>query len=146
MGAPPVDRSAYSRRTPVRAPEVPSPRSSAAEVERAEREEASRTTERPASRRDEVELYVRTYSTILRTSGEVRLRAFEPAHRNVDPSLHPGAASTTVDAGALIYAVNRLPAVAGAVERVVLGQLPEHFAQALGRPLEEWLAVQPPPR
>jgi hypothetical protein len=46
----------------------------------------------------------------------------------------------------LIYAVNRLPAVAGAVSRVVLGQLPEHFAQALGRPLDDWLAVQAPAR
>jgi hypothetical protein len=115
-------------------------------VERAEREEASRTTERPASRRDEVELYVRTYSTILRTSGEVRLRAFEPAHRNVDPSLHPGAASTAIDAGALIYAVNRLPAVASAVDRVVLGQLPEHFARALGARIDEWQPVQAPAR
>src|SRR5919198_4986572 len=70
----------------------------------------------PAARRDEVELYVRTYSTVLRSSGEARLRAFEPAHRNVDPSLHTGAASTAVDAGALIYAVNRLPAVISAVE------------------------------
>jgi hypothetical protein len=100
----------------------------------------------PAARRDDVELYVRTYSTVLRSSGEVRLRAFEPAHRNVVPSLHPGAASTAVDAGALIYAVNRLPAVISAVERVVLGQLPEHFAQALGTNIEEWQPVQAPAR
>ncbi len=102
--------------------------------------------ERPAARRDEVELYVRTYSTVLRTSGEVRLRAFEPAHRNVDPSLHPGASSTSVDSGALIYAVNRLPAVVYAVERVVLGQLPEDFAQALGASIEDWQPVQAPAR
>ena len=130
----------------MRAPEVPSTRPSAAEVERTEREEAARTTERPAAHHDEVELYVRTYSTVLRTSGEVWLRAFEPAHRNVDPSLHPGAASTATDAGALIYAVNRLPTVACAVERVVLGQLPEHFARALGANIEAWQPVQAPAR
>ena len=99
-----------------------------------------------AARRDEVELYVRTYSTVLRTSGEVHLRAFEPAHRNVDPSLHPGASSTDVDAGALIYAVNRLPAVISAVERVLLGQLPEDFAQALGASIQDWQPVQAPAR
>ncbi len=31
-------------------------------------------------RRDDVDLYARTYSTVLRTSGEVHLRAFERAH------------------------------------------------------------------
>jgi hypothetical protein len=101
---------------------------------------------RPAARREEVELYVRTYSTVLRSSGEVRLRAFEPAHRNVDPSLHPGATASALDPGALIYAVNRLPTVASAVERVVLGQLPEHFARALGASIEDWQPVQAPGR
>jgi hypothetical protein len=97
-------------------------------------------------RREDVELYVRTYSTVLRTSGEVRLRAFERAHTNVHPSLHGGASRAQPDTGALIYAVNRLPAVAGAVGQVVLGQLPERFGQALGRPLDDWLAVQAPAR
>jgi hypothetical protein len=97
-------------------------------------------------RREDVDLYARTYSTVLRSSGEVRLRAFERAHTNVWPSLHGGASSPEPDTGALIYAVNRLPSVAGKVGRVILGQLPEHFAQALGRPLDDWLAVQAPAR
>ena len=97
-------------------------------------------------RREDVELYARTYSTVLRTSGEVRLRAFERAHANVWPSLHGGASRPEPDTGALIYAVNRLPAVAGGVGHVLLGQLPEHFAQALGRPLDDWQAVQAPAR
>jgi hypothetical protein len=99
-----------------------------------------------AGRREDVELYARTYSTVLRSSGEVRLRAFERAHTNVWPSLHGGASSPEPDTGALIYAVNRLPSVAGKVWRVILGQLPEHFAQALGRPLDDWHAVQAPAR
>jgi hypothetical protein len=97
-------------------------------------------------RREDVELYARTYSTVLRTSGEVRLRAFERAHTNVWPSLHAGASRPEPDTGALIYAVNRLPSVVGAVGRVILGQLPEHFAQALGLPLDDWLPVQAPAR
>jgi hypothetical protein len=108
--------------------------------------DGDKTARRPAAGRDEVELYVRTYSTVLRSSGEVRLRAFEPAHRNVDPSLHAGAAASALDPGAFIYAVNRLPAIASAVERVVLGQLPEHFARALGARIEDWQPVQAPGR
>src|SRR6202022_2720741 len=87
-------------------------------------------------RRDDVDLYARTYSTVLRTSGEVHLRAFERAHANVSPSLHPNAAQPEPDTGALIYAANRLPAVVSAVQRVILGQLPEHFSQAMGIRIE----------
>jgi hypothetical protein len=104
--------------------------------------------EQPPSvgRLEDVELYARTYSTVLRTSGEVKLRAFERAHINVSPSLHSGAGSPQLDTGALIYAVNRLPLGIGSVERVILGQLPEHFAQALGSRLDDWAAVQAPAR
>jgi hypothetical protein len=96
--------------------------------------------------RDEVELYARTYTTVLRSSGEVHLRAFERAHHTVRPSLHAGSAQSEPDTGALIYAINRLPAAISAVRRVILGQLPEHFAQALGTTLEDWTPVQAPAR
>jgi hypothetical protein len=93
-----------------------------------------------------VELYVRTYSTILRSSGDIPLRAFEKAHCNVGPSLHFGAAQPDPDTGALIYAVNRLPACIVRVERVVLGQLPEHFSQALGQDVQAWDQASAPAR
>lgn len=99
-----------------------------------------------AARRDDVDLYVRTYSTVLRTSGEVHLRAFERAHVNMSPSLHAGAGHETPDAGALIYSANRLPSVVAVVERVILGQLPEHFEQMLGIRLDTWTPVQAPAR
>ncbi len=102
--------------------------------------------ERQVGRRHDVDLYVRTYTTVLRTSGDVQLRAFERAHFNVVPSLHHAAAANEVDADALIYAANRLPAEISAVDRVVLGQLPEHFAQTLGAGFEAWTPVQAPAR
>ena len=42
---------------------------------------------------DEVELYQRTYTTLLRSSGETHLRVLEPSHRAMGSSLHPLAAS-----------------------------------------------------
>jgi hypothetical protein len=99
-----------------------------------------------AGQQDAVELYIRTYSTALRTTGDIHLRAFERAHENTCSSLHAGAARDEPDTGALIYALNRVPAIMSAVDRVVLGQLPEHFAQAFGVPVEDWLAVQAPAR
>ncbi|MEA2287060.1 MAG: hypothetical protein QOJ21_3103, partial [Solirubrobacteraceae bacterium] len=46
---------------------------------------------------DAVELYQRTYSTLLRSSGETRLRVLEPSHCAMGSSLHPLAASDELD-------------------------------------------------
>ena len=67
--------------------------------------------------RDAVNLYVRTYTTILRTPGDVPVRAFEAAHQGVGSSLHPGALSDEPDPGAFLYAVQRLPACIAATCR-----------------------------
>jgi len=99
-----------------------------------------------AAGRDAVELYVRTYTTILRSSGDVRLRAFEPAHINMRSSLHYDADRPYPDPGAFIYAVQRLPLYMPSVERIVLGQLPEHFAAALGEEVTTWQRVTAPGR
>jgi len=96
----------------------------------------------PAAERDAVELYVRTYSTILRSSGDVKLRAFEPAHEGIGSSLHAGAGEPLPDAGALIYAAHRLPRCMDRVQRVVLGQLPEQFAAVLGQSVRSWRTVE----
>jgi hypothetical protein len=96
--------------------------------------------------RDAVTLYVRTYNTILRTSGEVRVRAFEAAHQGVGSSLHPRAASSEPDAGAFIYALQRLPRCVAQVERVVLGQLPEQFVRCVDGGVDGWQKVSAPGR
>ncbi len=83
--------------------------------------------------RDAVNLYVRTYNTILRSSGDVPVRAFEPAHLSTGSSLHRGAGSSRPDAGAFIYSIQRLPACIHRVERVLLGQLPEQLGGLHGR-------------
>ena len=57
--------------------------------------------ERAGTGKDDVELYVRTYSTVLRSSGEVKLRALEAAHIQVRSSLHPGAGSEEPGRGGL---------------------------------------------
>jgi len=38
---------------------------------------------------DAVEVYHRTYTTILRSSGETQLRVFEHSHKAMGSSLHP---------------------------------------------------------
>src|SRR5919205_2535829 len=95
---------------------------------------------------DEVELYQRTYTTLLRSSGETRLRVLESSHRAMGSSLHPLADSDELDMGAFLYAIRRLPAGIVRARRVVMGQDPELFARSNVGPLAEWEPVEAPAR
>ncbi len=92
-----------------------------------------------AGKRD-VELYIRTYNTLLRSSGEVSLKALVQAHYNIDSSLHPDARSYNPDMSAFIYSVLRLPASILHCSLVLLGQSEEVFQQQ-GIAVDTWQAV-----
>src|SRR3954464_13242105 len=87
---------------------------------------------------DEVELYHRTYTTLLRSSGETLLRVLESAHRTMASSLHPLAAAEEPDLGAFIYASRRLPDTIWQARGVVMGQ-------ELGR-VGGWTKLEAPAR
>ena len=95
---------------------------------------------------EEVELYQRTYTTLLRSSGETKLRVLESSHRAMGSSLHPLAASEEPDLGAFLYATQRLPAAIFRARLVVMGQEAELFDRAGIGPLEDWPAVEAPAR
>src|SRR3954454_90491 len=95
---------------------------------------------------DEVELYQRTYTTLLRSSGETRLRVLEPSHRAMGSSLHPLADSDELDLGAFLYAIRRLPAGIVRARRIAMGQEARVFARAGIGPLEDWEPVEAPAR
>jgi hypothetical protein len=94
---------------------------------------------------DEIELYQRTYNTLLRSSGETALRVLESSHRAIGSSLHPLADSDEPDLGALIYAIRRLPDRIAGAELVIMGQEAEVFA-ANGIVIHEWEEVDAPAR
>ena len=95
---------------------------------------------------DAVEVYHRTYTTILRSSGETQLRVFEHSHKAMGSSLHPLAGSLELDLGALLYAIRRLPEAIFRARLVVMGQSAEVFAQRGFRPFPEWTEVSAPGR
>jgi uncharacterized protein DUF6909 len=95
--------------------------------------------QREAGKRD-VEMYIRTYNTLLRSSGEVSLKAIVQAHYNIDSSLHPQARSPYPDMSAFIYSVLRLPAAIINCNLVLLGQAEEVFVQQ-GFQVDSWQAV-----
>src|ERR1700750_603345 len=88
---------------------------------------------------EEVELYHRTYTTLLRSSGETRLRVLEPSHAAMNSSLHTLANSLDEpDLGAFLYAMRRLPASVWRAHVIVMGQEVEVFHRAgIGR-IEDW--------
>lgn len=90
---------------------------------------------------DGVDLYHRTYTTLLRSSGETRLRVLEPSHRAMHASLHPMADDEQLDLGAFLYALRRLPDGIVAAELVLMGQSEDVFAAA-GIDLKGWEGVE----
>jgi len=90
---------------------------------------------------DSVELYHRTYTTLLRSSGETHLRVLESSHRAMHSSLHPMAADEQLDLGAFLYAVRRLPDGIFGAGLVLLGQDHDVFATA-GVELSDWLEAE----
>src|SRR5207253_10091865 len=72
--------------------------------------------------REAVELYTRTYTTLLRSSGETKLQVPEQSHIGTQSSLHPKAGSPEPDPGAFIYALRRLPPGITPDSRTVLCQ------------------------
>jgi hypothetical protein len=95
--------------------------------------------EHEAGRR-EVEMYIRTYQTMLRSSGDVGLKTLVQAHYNIDSVLHPNARDGDPDMSAFIYTVLRLPTAILRCSRILLGQSDEVFAQH-GFKVDQWQAV-----
>jgi hypothetical protein len=95
----------------------------------------------PRASSDEIDLYIRTYYSLLRSSGDVRVRAFEEAHLFSRSSLHLGAEEQQPDLAAFAYSAGRLPDCMPGVRRLVLGQSPTQFRRA-GLPIEKWQIVR----
>ena len=98
-----------------------------------------RTT--PVSQNEEIELYIRTYYSLLRSSGSIRLRSLEETHAAMKSSIHYQAATSELDVSALTYCALRLPDCVTQTQLMVMGQMDEVFARA-GYPVEEWQPVK----
>src|SRR3954465_9365237 len=70
----------------------------------------------------EVDLYARTYETLLRSSGPIAADTLVQAHLNIQSSLHAGAAEPEPDMNAFMYSTLRLPPEIVTVQRILLGQ------------------------
>ncbi len=96
--------------------------------------------QRPDTTTHEIELYIRTYYSMLRSSGEVRVRSLEEPHSFSKLSLHLGARKQRPDLSAFGYAATRLPECMPEVKRVVLGQSEDQFT-SFGYDVSSWPRV-----
>ncbi|MEO7730318.1 MAG: hypothetical protein ABIY55_05055 [Kofleriaceae bacterium] len=95
----------------------------------------------PRATSDEIDLYIRTYYSLLRSSGDVRVRAFEEAHLYSRSSLHLDAEAPAPDLAAFAYAAGRLPDCMPRIRRIVLGQSHHQFDHA-GYTVDRWQVVR----
>jgi len=100
----------------------------------------------PSPTNDSIDLYIRTYYSLLRSSGEVQVRSLEETHRTMGSSLHAGADRPEPDMGAFIYVAQRLPACLAQTCLVLLGQSREVFARRGFPDVEQWQPVSSPGR
>lgn len=84
----------------------------------------------PYTASEEVELYLRTYYSLLRTTDAVQIRSLEEVHSGMNSLLHQRARDQAPDMSAFIYALLRLPDCVRHVREVVLGQSVSIFKDA----------------
>ena len=94
----------------------------------------------------EVDLYVRTYTTLLQSSGAIPVSSLIPAHLTAASSLHAGAAEPAPDLNAFIYSAQRLPECIVDVTDIVLGQSARGFRRAGFVGIDAWQVVSAPGR
>ncbi|MCC6192804.1 MAG: hypothetical protein IT318_27605 [Anaerolineales bacterium] len=81
----------------------------------------------PRTTSEEIELYIRTYYSLLRSSEDVQIRSLVEAHAQMESLLHPGAREPVPDMSAFIYSLLRLPECLASARLVLLGQSREVF-------------------
>ena len=95
----------------------------------------------PSTESEEVELYTRTYNSLLRSTAEVKIRTLEEVHAGMNSLLHPSARDPQPDMSAFLYSLLRLPYCMPEVKLVILGQNAEIFASSGYSDIREWEEV-----
>jgi hypothetical protein len=95
----------------------------------------------PSTASEEIDLYQRTYYSLLRSSSDVQIRSLEEVHAGMKSLLHPNAREAFPDMSAFLYSLLRLPQCIHQVQLVVLGQSPKVFSKSGFDDIESWDSV-----
>ena len=100
----------------------------------------------PKTGSEEIELYMRTYYSLLRSSDAIRIETLVESHLAMRSSLHQHAAEAAPDVSALMYSALRLPTCISRVEEVLIGQMDRAFVAAGYKNIANWQQVYAPGR
>ena len=92
----------------------------------------------PSRGNEEIELYMRTYYSLLRSTSDIRIRSLEETHSAMNSSLHIGADRPAPDILTFVYSVMRLPQCLPGVRLVLMGQSDEVFHRRGYPHVEKW--------
>ena len=95
----------------------------------------------PTRATEEIDLYIRTMYSLLRTTTPVRIRSLEEVHAGMNSSLHPHAREEFPDVSSFVYSYLRLPECLPNVKAVLLGQSESLFEQSGYPNIEHWTEV-----
>ncbi len=95
----------------------------------------------PRTDSNEIDLYTRTYYSLLRSTGEVAIETLVESHIGMDSVLHARARDATPDIAALIYTSLRLPPCIRSTRLILLGQRTAVF-ERWGYPVSDWQEVR----
>jgi len=95
----------------------------------------------PSRANEEIELYMRTYYSLLRSTSDIRVRSLEETHSAMNSSLHVGADDPAPDISAFVYSVMRLPQCLPTVDLLLMGQSDEVFDRRGYPDVEKWQPV-----
>ncbi len=84
----------------------------------------------PKTGSEEIELYIRTYYSLLRSTHPIQILTLEESHMGMESLLHIRARDSVPDISALIYTSLRLPSCIVQTDLLVLGQAEEVFINA----------------
>jgi hypothetical protein len=99
----------------------------------------------PRTGSEEIELYMRTYYSLLRSTDTIQIETLVESHKGMKSLLHAHAEHQTPDPSALIYSSLRLPSDMRFAREVILGQTESSFFRA-GWNVAQWSRVTAPAR
>jgi hypothetical protein len=100
----------------------------------------------PSTGSEDIELYQRTYYSLLRTTDEVQIRSLVESHARMESALHAKAGEQETDMDALIYASLRLPPCVVQVRLVVMSPSERGFREAGYPDVGRWRSAAAPGR
>lgn len=96
----------------------------------------------PTIHNEDIDLYIRTYYSLLRSTEPFRIRSLEETHAAMNSSLHQQANSAEIDISALSYCAMRMPECLPDVRLFILGQMEDVFAREGYPNVEQWPQVR----